>query len=76
MFIHTVGTLGVSSASYYWSRVAGPIGRLPQCVVGDLCTTWHVLVADDFVLECGGPQCRMGLVIFFVLCLTCGVPLS
>ena len=39
-------------------------------------TTWHMLVADDFMLECGGPRYRMGLVIFFVLCATCGVPLS
>ena len=76
VFIHTVGTFGVSSASYYWSRVAGSIGRLAQYLVGELSTTWHMLVADDFMLECGGPRCRMGLIIFFVLCSTCGVPLS
>ena len=34
------------------TRVAGSIGRLAQYLVGDLCTTWHVLVADDFMLEC------------------------
>ena len=76
VFIHTVGTFGISSASYYWSRVAGSIGRLSQYLAGDLCTTWHMLVADDFMLECGGPEYRMGLVVFFVLCLTCGIPLS
>ena len=76
VFIHTMGTFGVSSASYYWSRVVGSIGRLAQYLVGKLSTTWHVLVADDFMLECGGPRYRMGLIIFFVLCSTCGVPLS
>ena len=76
VLIHTTGTFGVSSASHYWSRVAGSIGRLAQYFVGELSTTWHMLVADDFVLECEGPQYRMGLVIFFVLCSTCGVPLS
>ena len=49
---------------------------LAQHFVGDLCTTWHMLVADDLRLGCGGPRFRMGLIIFFVLCLTCGVPLS
>ena len=34
-----------------------------------------MLVADDFMLECGGPRYRMGLIIFFVLCSMCGVPL-
>ena len=76
VFIHTVGTFGVSSASYYWSRVAGSIGRLAQYLVGKLSTSWHMLVADDFKLECGGPRYGMGLIIFFVLCSTCGVPLS
>ena len=76
VFIHTVGTFGISSASYYWSREAGAVGRLAQYLVGGSTTTWHMLVADDFMLECGGPRYRMGLVIFFVLCATCGVPLS
>ena len=76
VFIHTVGTFGVSSASYYWSRVPGSIGRLAQYLVGKLLTSWHTPVADDFMLECGGPRYRMGLIIFFVLCSTCGAPLS
>ena len=61
----------MSSASYYWSRVAGSIGRLAQYLVGKLSTSWHMLVADDFMLECGGPRYRMGLIFFFVLCSTC-----
>ena len=48
-----MGTLGISSASYWWSQIAGSIGRLEQHLAGDFCTTWHVLVADDFMLECG-----------------------
>ena len=76
VFIHTVGTFEIPSASYYWSRVAGSIGRLSQYLASDLCTTWHMLVADDFMLVCGGPEYRMGLVVFFVLCLTCGISLS
>ena len=30
VFINTVGTFGIASASYYWSRVAAAVGRLVQ----------------------------------------------
>ena len=30
VFVNTVGTFGVASASYYWSRVASAVGRLCQ----------------------------------------------
>ena len=53
VFVNTVGTFGVASASYYWSRVAAAVGRLAQYLAGFSCTTWHMLVADDYFLECG-----------------------
>ena len=62
VLIHTVGTFGISSASCCWSRVAGATGRLAHHQVSSITTTWHMLVADDCVLEC----------ICFVLCTTCG----
>ena len=37
---------------------------------------WHLLVADDFHLEAGGPQYRPALLVFFVLCVVTGFPLS
>ena len=65
VFINTGGTLSIASASYYWSRVAGAVGRLAQYLIGDSATTWHMLVADDNLLECGGPAYRRGLLTFF-----------
>ena len=35
-----------------------------------------MLVADDFLLEASGPCCREALVVFFLLCSSCKVPLS
>ena len=67
---------GVASASYYWSRVAGAVGRLAQYLVVSAAATWHMLVADDYLLECGGAAYRRGLLTFFVLCAVLGVPLS
>ena len=64
VYVNTVGTFGISSASYYWSRVAGAIGRLAQYLAGHSSATWHMLVADDFHLEAGGQDYR-----FFALCI-------
>ena len=76
VFINTVGTFGIASPSCYWSRVAAAVGRLARYLVARTATTWHMLVADNYLLECGGPAYRRGLLVFFVLCAVLGVPLS
>ena len=68
MYISTVGTFGVSSAFYYWSRVGSSLGRLSQYISAHTAHTWHLLVADDFYLEAGGAGYREALMISFVLC--------
>ena len=75
VYINTVGTFGVASASYYWSRVSSALGRLSQYLTADSAHTWHMVVADDYHLEAGGEHYRFALFAFF-LCCTCGVPLS
>ena len=54
VFVNTMGTFGVASASYYWSRAASALARLTQYCAAHSATTWHMLVADDFHLEAGG----------------------
>ena len=76
VIVNTVGTFGITSASYYWSRVGGAVGRLSQYLSGYDASSWHMLVADDYLLECGGPYYRRGLILFFVLCASLGVLLS
>ena len=76
VFINTVGTFGITSASYYWSRVSSAVGRLTQYLASDQAETWHMVVADDFHLEAGGAHHRQALMVFFVLCSMVGVPLS
>ena len=66
--VHTVGTFGVASE--------GAIGCETQSCAGSKADTWHVIVADDFHLEAGGPECRPALLAFFVVCVVAGVPLS
>ena len=68
VYINKVGTFGVASASYYWSRTASTLGRLTQYITGRTANTGHQLVADDSHFA--------ALISFFVLCATAGVPLS
>ena len=76
VYVNTVGTFGISSASYYWSRVGSALGRLSQYLSRHTAHTWHLLVADDFHLKAGGAGYREALMTFFVLCYTAVVPLS
>ena len=76
VFINTVGTFGVASASYFWSRVATVIGRLSQHMASRSAHTWHVLVADDFHLDAAGANYPAALLHFCTLCATANVPLS
>ena len=76
VFTNTVGTIGVASASYFWSRVAASVGRVTQYIARRSATAWHQLVADDFHLEAGERHCRAALITFFVLCATAGIRLS
>ena len=75
VFINTVGTFSIASASYYCSR-AGAIGVYYNISLVILQLHWHMLVADDCLLESGSPGYRSELLLFFVLCAVVGVPLS
>ena len=72
--VHTVGTFGIASGSYYWSRVSMAVGRLAQYLAGHRVQTWHLLVADDYHLDAGGQAYRQELIVFFVLCAAVGTP--
>ena len=73
VFVNTVGTFGVSSASYWWSRVATTVGRLYQYLVARYASSWVLLLAEDYHLEMGGQHFRQALMIFFLLCDVVGV---
>ena len=72
--MNKVRTSVVQSALFYRSRVASAVGRFTQFSSGHA-PTWHMLVADDFRLKAGEFQYRPTLIVFGVLCATCGFPL-
>ena len=67
--VNKVWTLGIASASYWWSRVACAIGRIAQYILGHSAQTWHLLVADDYMLDASGPAYREAISSFFTLVL-------
>ena len=74
VFVNTVGMFCIASASCYWSRVAAAIGRLSQYVPA--IAQPGTCLSRTIFLECGGPNYRSGLMLFFVLCASVGVTLS
>ena len=74
VYVHTVGTFGIASASYYWSRVSTAVGRLSQYLAGHDAHTWHLLVADHYHLDAGGRAHRGAVMVVFILCAVVGVP--
>ena len=56
VFINTVGTFGISSASYWWSRVSTAMGRLYQDIIARYASSWVLLFADDYHIEMGGDR--------------------
>ena len=63
-------------ASCYLSRISAALERHTQYMAGTSPTTWHVLVADGFLLESSGREYRFAIMSFFVLSSVLGVPLS
>ena len=71
VYINTVGTFAVASASYCGSRAASAIGRLTQFLTGRSANTWR-----DFHLGDSGTEYGAALISFLVFCSTAGVSLS
>ena len=76
VFMNTVGTFGICSASYWWSRVSTAMGRLYQYIIARYASSWVLLLADDYHIEMGGWHFRPALLVFFLLCDVVCCPLS
>ena len=67
VYLNTVGTLGIASASYWWSRAASALVRLTHYVVAHRAHLWLLLVADDLCEMSAGPNSESALCVFLVL---------
>eukprot|EP00435_Cladocopium_sp_Y103_P068191 s408_g31.t1 len=75
VWLNTVGTFGVSSASYWWSRLFSGIGRLNAYILNH--QKWHQLVyVDDLHLTCLGERKFVNLWIALLVYEILGTPFS
>ena len=56
--------------------MARATGRIDQYIPGHSAQTWHLLVADDNMLDAWGPAYREAIISFFTWCSLVGAPLS
>ena len=76
IWLNCVGTFGISSAAYWWSRAAACVVRLGHLLATADLDFWHLIFADDgeLIAAPGGAHFR----ILFQLLLFCvlGVPVA
>ena len=75
VWLNKVGTFGVASAAYWWSRLMGLVGRHALNLMGNL--WFFVLVfVDDLHLASGGPNRWAGIWRYIVALELVGTPFS
>ena len=76
MFINTRGTYGVSSAAYWWGRLAAGVQRLLLYTLGKELPAWALVYADDWDVTAQGPRFTEILVGTVLLFRALGLPIS
>ena len=66
VWLNKVGTFGISSAAYWWSRLSSGVGRIVMILLGQT-WTFMLLYADDVRVSSHGPNkyLQIAKVLFF-----------
>ena len=67
VYVNKIGTFGVSSTPYWWSRLSGALLRLVHYLLGPEVPIEMLLYADDLETMGLGKEGRKGLVLAYVL---------
>ena len=76
VWVNTVGTYGVGSASYWWGRLGALLQRLLLYVVGPAGLLWVFRFADDFIWITGDRAVWRPLVLSVLLLRALDAPLK
>ena len=74
--MNCVGTFGISSAAYWWGRLAAAIHRAGLAAVSARWALWALPFADDWLLASAEPHHRKALLCFLWFLVVLQVPLS
>jgi len=75
IWINRVGTFGIGSIAYFWSRLAAALGRLTIKLWFNECI-WQFIFADDLHINSGGPFKYLNLLTTVVTWLMMGTPFA
>jgi hypothetical protein len=74
VWLNRVGTFGISTASYWWGRLAGLTARLVWAVMDTDQDIWQMLFADDLRWVASGPDAAFNMLFSFLLWKCIGTP--
>ena len=75
VWLNLVGTFGIGSAGYWWSRLAGCAGRI-SLYLARQDPFWQLVFADDFAWVVSGPHAFPNLVMTILVLKVLGMPFS
>ena len=76
VWLNTVGTYGVGSASYWWGRLGALLQRLVLYVVSGRSLRWVMRFADDFLSLLRAPGVFRNIIAMLLLLRALGVPIK
>jgi hypothetical protein len=76
VFLNKVGTFGISSASYWWSRLLACIIRAQHYCLSKRFMTWILTYVDDIWMTAGGPHSFTALSLSLLFYALLGVPFA
>ena len=74
VYLNKCGTFGISSAAYWWGRLAAAVQRSGLYVLGPLLPLWVLLFADDSNLTAEGVRYARSTLAFVWWLVVLGVP--
>ena len=76
IYVNMVGTFGVSSAAFWWGRVASVVFRVFHRVLPQHLIFYLLLFADDGLMMAAGPEYHKAIMALFLFLEVLEVPLS
>ena len=76
IYVFTVGTFGIASAAYWWSRAGSAVSRLVQYIISNRAATHLLLTADDYLMITTGAGFRPATFTLLLVAALIHLPLS
>jgi hypothetical protein len=76
LYVNCVGTYGMASAAYWWSRLGGAGARAVFYALGHRHSLYQTIYVDDILLGCGGHNWHESLILGLIVWLVFNFPIK